>query len=1004
MDLFDGLNAPQRDAVTTTEGPLLILAGAGTGKTGVLTRRIAYLIKEKKVSPRHILAVTFTNKSADEMKERVEKFTGLTSAELWVSTFHAFCARVLQESGAKIGIEKEFKQFDPVEQWIFLRRLLPNLKLDYFLELTDPYGVIHDFIRFISRAKDELIFPDDYLAYAQKKKRDFEQKYYFDYDVLSPFLKVDRYRRTRPSLVAGWTQEQWLTMKEEGLEVKKMLEMGEIYQRYQAEMSKGGNLDFGDLIVSCYRLFSEFPDVLREYQQRFQYILVDEFQDTNIAQIELLRLLSQQHQNICVVGDDDQAIYRFRGASYASFVNFKKLFPNAKIIKLTQNYRSTKNILTASSTLIAHNAGARYDPEKNLWTEKEKGGAVTILLSGDFPDEAHAIATLIEKGFDGLSTSERDYSKFAVLYRAHAHRDLITEEFDRRGVPYIIVSPEGLLQTQVIQDLLAYLRVLRNIKIGVSQETVSLVKLLSGLQWQITPVELYAIFNFAIERKLSVYEALKMPEQIPLLHQETVGRLKAFGQSRDEFYAKLNDEISVYNFVEFLISKTPYNMAELERRNTVESQQQMRILGEFLQFVKEKSEIEENKSFLNFMEYVDYYVEAGGTLQPTAIEGELYANAVKCMTVHAAKGLEFEHVFVINLTANRFPTRRRKEAVTFPPELMKEEIPQGDIHLQEERRLFYVAMTRGKEKLYLSAIDKRHSPKSRFVVEVGSIHDDYLEVRNIEPHPKIAEPSSESMRWFAPSIQTTLFPKQEKLRLSFSQIDMYQTCPQKYKFRYIYKIPTPPRGYFIYGGVQHRVLEEFFQKIKNGEPVSAQTLEQLYEYHWQQGGYLDTLQQTEYKKRGYEELREFYEQHKETFRAPLALEEDFNFTVDGHRITGRIDRIDALGEDGVEVIDYKTGKPRNQENADKSLQLSIYAIAVKEKLNKESKLLSFYYLTSNEKISSTRSEQDLETTKGKILNVAEQILAENFKPCKGNYCDWCDYKPICPEWNRHGIN
>ena len=404
------------------------------------------------------------------------------------------------------------------------------------------------------------------------------------------------------------------------------------------------------------------------------------------------------------------------------------------------------------------------------------------------------------------------------------------------------------------------------------------------------------------------------------------------------------------------------------------------------------------------MEYLDYYLEAGGTIEPQNLELLRTENAVQCMTVHAAKGLEFDTVCVVGLTNQRFPTRRREEAVSFPRQLIKGVVPEGDLHVQEERRLFYVAMTRAKNELYLSAVDKKRNPKSRFIDELGSRDAAYLEFKTVEHQPVSVELVEEAEDLTVPRRkQYSLFPMPERLRLSFSQISTYQTCGLKYKFQYVYKIPTAPKGYYTYGSVQHEVLEEFFDKVKRGEEVSAETLKRLYEKHWRDEGYPDTLQQREYKKRGYEELTEFYERNKDVLRAPLALEENFSFEIGKHLVSGRIDRVDLLHDEKIEVIDYKTGKPRDQKNADDSLQLSIYAMGAREKFKKDPALLSFYYLTSNEKVSSERTEDELEETKEEVLKVADSILGRDFHPTKGFHCDWCDFKPICPEWNRRGV-
>jgi DNA helicase-2/ATP-dependent DNA helicase PcrA len=1004
VDLLADLNPNQLEAVTTTQGPLLILAGAGTGKTAVLTRRIAYLVQEKQVAPESILALTFTEKAAGEMKSRVREFLQRSVEGMQVSTFHSFCRRILTEDGSKIDLPAEFHQLDDVDQWVVLRRLLPNLQLDYFLELSDPARVIADFRVFINRAKDELISPADYLAYAERKKGEFEAQHGLRYDFVSPFLKEEKFRTTRPTFASDWTQSQWLDFKEIGLELKKMLEIGEIYKRYQEELDRTKKVDFGDLIVKSYQLLKQDEPLRKKYQDRYRYILVDEFQDTNIAQLELLRILAQDHRNICVVGDDDQAIYRFRGASFASFVDFRNAYPDAKVIKLTQNYRSTKAILSAAGELIAKNVGARYESEKNLWTSREPGERVSVLVSPEFTDEARAVCDAIQSDIERLSEEKQDYSRYAVLYRAHMHRELLVRELERRNVPHFVVSPEGILSTEEIEELVAYLRVIRNIKIGATSESTSLIRVLSDPRWGLSQADLTAIFS-SFSEQTTMYDLIRTPEPIAGLSREVSERLQGLVMLLDDLVAVLDGK-SVLEVVQEVVSLSRFNITDLEKAQTPESQVTVILVSEFLRFVGEKSQIEENKTFLTFMEYLDYYTEGGGTIEPQALQPLREENAVQCMTVHAAKGLEFDSVFVIGLTNNRFPTRKRAEAVSFPRELVKGVVPEGDLHLQEERRLFYVAMTRAKNNLALSGIDKKRNPKSRFIDEVGPREAWYLDYRTVEhiPMPVEALEEAEELPPGPQKLQYTLFPIPERLRLSFSQIETYQTCGLKYKFRYVYRIPTAPKGYYVYGSVQHQVLEEFFSRIKKGEEVSSETLRLLYEKHWRDEGYPDTMQQREYKKRGYEELAEFYERNKDMLQVPLALEENFSFEVGRHVVTGRIDRVDPLDGDKLEVIDYKTGKPKDQKNADTNLQLSIYAIAARERFKKDPALLSFYYLTSNEKVSSQRTDKELDETREEILKVADSILKREFQATKGFHCDWCDYKPICPEWNRRGVS
>ncbi|MEK6569997.1 MAG: 3'-5' exonuclease, partial [Bacteroidota bacterium] len=374
-----------------------------------------------------------------------------------------------------------------------------------------------------------------------------------------------------------------------------------------------------------------------------------------------------------------------------------------------------------------------------------------------------------------------------------------------------------------------------------------------------------------------MYDLIRTPELIAGLEANSIEGVKRLLTVLDEL-SGMKERKSALQVVQELVSRSRFNIGELEKSQAADAQVTIGLIAEFLRFVEEKSQIEENKTFLRFMEYLDYYIEGGGTIEPQDLQPLREVNAVQCMTGHAAKGLEFDTVFVVGLTNNRFPTRKRAETVSFPRELFKGVIPEGDLHIQEERRLFYVAMTRAKNELYLSAIEKRRNPKSRFIDEVGSKDSWYLEYQTVEhlDVPVEEAKGAEELLPGPPKRQFTLFPMPERLKLSYSKVETYNTCPLKYKFRYVYQIPSAPKGYMTYGDVQHRVLDDFFSRVKSGEEVSFETLRQLYEKHWRDEGYPDTLQQREYKKRGYEELSEFYERNRDTLQAPLALEENFS--------------------------------------------------------------------------------------------------------------------------------
>jgi DNA helicase-2/ATP-dependent DNA helicase PcrA len=1037
----------QKEAIEATEGPVLIIAGAGTGKTYVVTEKICHLVIEKGVDPKNILALAFSNKAAEEMALRVEKSIGSATDEMSISTIHSFCSSILRESGLHIGIPSDFNVSHEVEQWMFLRGLLPELKLDYYLQLADPGAVIGDFTHFINRAKDELISPTDYKEYALKCQKSYEE---------------------RSAELAEKKREA------EGLEVKRKLEIADIYETYQKRMIKSGNLDFGDLIVCSYELFKERPNVLREYEERFKYILVDEFQDTNIAQIELLHLLAENHKNITVVGDDDQSIYRFRGASYASFVNFKKKFPETKEIQLIQNYRSTKTILESANRLIACNAEARYAPDKDLWTENPRGDKLTILVSPDFRSEVRVIADTIEEEVkNGL-----DHTQIAVLYRAHANKDMLVKEMERRGIPFAVRAQDRLFETDEIRDLISYLRV-----IGDFEDSVSIFRILSHPKWGLSGIDLSRLGSYARRKRISLFETIQRIDEAEHISEEKKERIKKF----HGMMVRLTDQAHTKNASEMfqaMLLETGY-LSELIADSSPESEQKALNVSKLYRFINQFCDNNPNPMSGAFLEYFELYLEAGG--DPGTEETEADSCGVNLLTVHGVKGLEFDTVFVIGLTRNRFPTGRRGVVVEFPVDLMREAVPGGDVLMQEERRLFYVAMTRAKRKLYLSAVNNRHNPISPFIEEVAPHENDELTERiAIEPTEKIMEKIDvpldrlevESVKtkreilnvlndlmgrdqvrltadvfredirdlveayWQLVLLKTVraesqpakvadlnehvlpdllrslkdiefkrvlregeqlllkpfkekTFPTDEKPRLSFTQIDMYSRCPLRYKFVYIYRIPRAKRGALEFGSNVHSVLEDFYRAIQHGREVDLEYLYELYEKHWTSDGYSDEMQEREYKKSGFDQLKEYYEKNKDELKPPLYVEKRFHLRMESCSVAGLIDRVDVLEDDNVEIIDYKTGKTKGKSFANKSLQLSIYALATKEVFKKDPIVLSFYYLANNKKVSSARTDEQLEETKQLIVDTARKITNREFPRTPAWHCRWCEYGWLC---------
>jgi DNA helicase-2/ATP-dependent DNA helicase PcrA len=608
MDLLTDLNPPQRQAVTHPRGPLLILAGAGSGKTRVLAYRVAWLIRDQGVPPAHILAVTFTNKAAAEMRERVDRLVGgAIGRAMWIGTFHHICSRILRRHGDRIGVDRRFVIFDEDDQRSLIRGILKDLGLD---ERRFPPGVV---LGLIDRAKNEAV---DHLAYAAQATGFYEE------------------------IVAR------------------------VFRAYQAALRERNALDFDDLLLEVLRLFREAPEVGEEYADRFQHVLVDEYQDTNRAQYLIVRALAARHRNLCVVGDDDQSIYRWRGADVRNILDFERDYPDATIVKLEQNYRSTKTILAAASGVIRHNP---HRHEKSLWTANPEGEGVILYEAYDGHDEARMIAEEIKRLRDGLA-----YRDMVVLYRTNAQSRLFEEQFLRSGIPYTIVGGVRFYERKEIRDLIAYLRLALNPADGTSLE-----RILNVPRRGIGEVSLERLRAYAAAHGLGVLDALARPEGLALLP-------RAAQRAAAEFVGvieRLRDRagrVRAAELIEQAIAETGYQ-AMLEAEGTDEAYGRLENLRELVTVAQEFEQTTGESSVEAFLQHLALVTDLD-TWQPDADRTTL-------MTLHSAKGLEFAVVFLAGMEEGLFPHARALDE-------------EGG--LEEERRLCYVGMTRARQRLYLS--------------------------------------------------------------------------------------------------------------------------------------------------------------------------------------------------------------------------------------------------------------------------------------------------------------
>ncbi len=985
------MNLEQQEAVLKgDDGPLLVIAGAGTGKTRVIAHRIAFLLATRPdLTPANLLALTFSRKAAHEMRERVEALLGTTAEELGAFTFHGFCHRFLQDHAFELGHPTRFRLLDRVESWELFRELLPELKPTVHVNLGDPTDGMEGFLRFIGRAKDELVGCDDFAAFVRGIS-DFKER-------------------------------------------ARCQEVERAYRIYQERLRASGALDFGDLIGETLKAFEEKPALLAELTAQYRYVLVDEFQDTNVAQIALLKQMVGEGGRLCVVGDDDQAIYRFRGASFASFLLLKEAFPNVRTVRLTQNYRSTPQILSVADRLIRHNEPDRYDPKKRLWTENPPGEPVRVALCRDEWHETGVACDAIRALYEAQPAPERRFDRIAVLYRAHAHRDRLVEVLRKQGIPFYVQGGIHLLDQPEIKELISFLRVLND-----PADSVSLFQILSHPIWGIPTRDLVSISRWAKEREISLRELIESTADLAVSGptKEALLELKKEFQvfERRAFRSSVKDLIP--QLVEETSLRAVFQLPSMREGDPWVS------LGRFLHLVYRYAEDHpEAKELRSFLRHLEVYERIGE--DPREEEEEAGADRVRLMTIHQAKGLEFDWVILLGLLQGRFPTRNRPEPIPFPLELMKERLPQGDYHLQEERRLCYVACTRARRGLILLTQERAHHRPSTFIREMEK-EAPSEEIERQMPETPVSQPPSPSPLLGGSSwaVEREVLQCLRKIRradsqdeagfsealrrmtelaerskgadrsrqdpgrsvpppipekFSFTQLTTYRYCPLRYQYGYVYRIPVPPTPQMSFGVDLHVSLEEFFKEIMKGQVSPLQELLDRFHRRHTPGRYGDPYQDGEYQRLGKELLIAFYRKHEGQFPIPLFVEKAFSLQVGDAWIRGVVDRIDRLESGGVEIIDYKSGKPKGEADADEQLQLRLYALAAQEVFGLDPQRLSFYYLRNNEKLTFEPEVPDQSKTKEKIHQLIAAIRSGDFTPTPSQRkCRRCDYRNLCP--------
>jgi len=1014
------LSQAQLEAVRYLGGPQIILAGAGSGKTRVILAKASYLIKDKGYSPDSIFIITYSSKTQAELEERFERMAPELSAQNAmpaIRTFHSFGLDLLSEFGHLLGLPGDVTKTGEHRLWQFLKRAIGELPESDLLDTNKPNDIYYQIKSFIDRAKDELVTPDAVISRAEAE--------------LS-------------KLPNGNDDDTVLLRDKWG----RVLEAGKIYQSYERIKSgdggKSGGIDYGDMIVLAHRLLSGDGIVGASVRKRCRYVLVDEFQDANYAQVEILRLMTGPTCGVTVVGDDDQAIYRFRGASFASFKLFQRLFPGWKVFRLEENYRSQANIVKAAQGLIEVDPQARFDPGKKMAAGIPANARVIVRKCADDYTEAASVAAEIEKLLQNHEYKKP--SSIAVIFRARRHKDMLVRILQRRGIEFYYdktVSEIASPQAEILMALYDYI---------VDRSRVELLpSIISHFVPGMSP-QLEREINYKISRAqsdpISILESTEN-DKIPPLMRDLASLLRRFETLLDRSPIQLLERIA---FDAGIMASVIQNGRVTDHRAAAE-------ISEILKTAERFQEEYQPATHASFLEYLDWRQAAGGENEQVA---EITAPLV-LQTVHGSKGLEYPAVFIIGLSGKRFPTSKRHSLLEFPPELYKDELPEGDFHIQEERRLFYVAMTRARELLYLYGVEKKGIKISQFVSElqkspvfaevavsenIGAMEPEFdsrigaARVRSDTPGTPLIRVPVDNLSgallelWkiqrasaktpdefqklksdFLSQIDTGLDslrkiisadqfgipepPWRYKIdNISQSNIEDYRACPLRFYFGKVLNLPSPSNPNMILGLVIHSILEEAGRALREKRAMPLDELIAAFEKRWSGISLDDPDRKERLRQRGHDILERFVRVQETKPGLPLELEKPFSIPLqdtEGNEVAnlvGRIDRIDTL-QDGLEIIDYKTGKqPKNSKN---DLQLPIYSMACRDLFGRYPSAVTYMYLGDDDPlVSETCDPARIDEIKSEIMEIIDEINSSEFVATRGFVCNGCSFARICP--------
>ncbi len=953
--LGQDLTPAQREAVGHSDGPLLIVAGAGTGKTTVITRRIAALIASQAARPEEILALTFTEKAAAQMEERLDVLLPYGYLNVACKTFHAFGDQLLRDHAARLGLSPFFRVLSQAQQLVLLRQHVFDLPLERLRPLADPTRFLGALINLMARAKDELVGPEELLAEAQR-------------------------------------------LAAQGEEVAPLREAAHAYAAYERLLRQENAIDFGDQVRLAVGLLETQPDARVALQRRYRQLLVDEFQDTNYAQYRLLQLLTGSEAHITVVADDDQSIYKWRGAALSNVIKFLEHNPCARTLVLADNFRSPQPILDAAYRLIQFNNPDRLEVRQGI-NKRLIARAPRNPIEPQWhvfetvSSEADWVARTIREAIEAGARAPRDV---AILVRSNKDADMFLRALNVAGVPWQFSGASGLLSRPESKLLLSCLKALADPQDSLSWYHVASSSLYACPMADLTALLAEARRTYAHLRHVLAQTATDAAAPVAI---------SAAGQA--EIAQLLTDmaglvELSRTHSPGQLLYRWLSDRGVLKQLSVAERPEDVARLHTIARFFHHLRRVEEmvGSSLPEVVAHLDLLEAIGNEpLEPD----DAWMDRVSVLTIHKAKGLEFPVVFLVGLVQGRFPTAQRADPLELPEALMKDLLPEGDYHLQEERRLFYVAMTRAKEALHLTcAYDyggKTRRKVSQFVLEALDLPAPNLPAKRLTAQELIAQSAP-------PGPALKLAPEQPSsraatLRLDPHGADDYLTCPLKYRFSHVVRIPVLRHHAAAYGAALHKAIELFFRHRLEGRTPSEEELLAAFEEHWRQEGFLTKAHETLRRQQGLQTLRRFHAHQLAVPETPSLIEAKFAFPLKDLLIVGRWDRVDQR-EGEVVIIDYKSSEVHDQAAADRrarqSLQLLIYALAWQTLHGTTPSHVELRFLETDLVGRAEFVEKDFDRARQLILQVAEGIRARDFQARPDEFnCRWCAFQAICPQ-------